>query len=157
MRKQFLNTVLLLILLSATLTGAVFAEANFDFGLPLFGFEEIRFEKSKPADFNIHLLKKYLIETEDSMILQLHGINRWFSLLRLSDAPRREELIKNSSTFFSNAGKKKISKSERLREIFFSGLLLSQDREPDPGNKKDQAFEDLLIEAEDFLAENGDY
>lgn len=157
MRNQFLRTVLLIILLSATISGVAFAEANFDFGLPLFGFEEIRFEKSKPADFNIHLLKKYILENDGSMLQQLHGINRWFSLLRLSDAPRREELIKHSISYFSNTGKKEVGVSERLREVFFSGLLLSQDREPDAANKKDQAFEDLLIEAEEQLAENGDY
>jgi len=156
-RKQFFSAVFLVILLSASVSGAVYGEANFDFGLPLFGFEEIRFEKSKPADFNIHLLKKYIMENEGAMLQQLHGINRWFSLLRLSDAPRREELIKNSSSFFSNAGKKTVSASERLREIFFTGLLLSQDKEPDPANKKDQKFEDLLIEAEEQLPENGDY
>jgi len=156
-RNQFLRAVLLVVLLSATFSVTAFAEVNFDFGLPLFGFEEIRFEKSKPADFNIHLLKKYILENEGSILQQLHGINRWFSLLLLSDAPRREELIKHSQSYFSNAGKKTVTTSERLREIFFSGLLLSQDRNPDPGNKMDQAFEDLLIEAEEKLSENGDY
>ena len=157
MRKQCLRAVLLVVLLSAAIAGSAAGEANFDFGLPLFGFEEIRFEKSQPADFNIHLLKKYILENEGAMLQQLHGINRWFSLLRLSDAPRREELIKYSRSFFLNTGKTKISASERLREIFFSGLLLSQDKEPDPTNKRDQEFENLLIEAEEQLAENGDY
>ena len=157
MRNQFLRGILLVILISGAFLSQALAEANFDFGLPLFGFEEIRFEKSKPADFNIHLLKKFIAENEGSMIQQLHGINRWFSLLRLSDTPRRDELIKQSSDYFSNAGKKKVSNEEKLREVFFSGMLLSQDRAPDPANKQDQAFEDLLIEAEDQLAEVGDY
>lgn len=151
------HKIILALLLSLTILSPVFAETDFDFGLPLFGYEEIRFEKSKPADFNIHLLKKYIVENEGSILQQLHGINRWFSLLRLSDAPRREELIKHSSNFFNNKNKKEISSSERLREIFFAGMLLSQDRAADPENKKDQIFEDLLIEAEEYLANNGDY
>jgi len=73
-RNQFLRAVLLVVLLSATFSVTAFAEVNFDFGLPLFGFEEIRFEKSKPADFNIHLLKKYILENEGSILQQLHGI-----------------------------------------------------------------------------------
>ena len=138
MRNQFLRGILSFILILGAFSGQALAEANFDFGLPLFGFEEIRFEKSQPADFNIHLLKKYLVENEGSMIQQLHGINRWFSLLRLSDTPRRDELVKQSSSFFSNAGKKNVSNEERLREIFFNGLLLSQDKKADPTNKQDQ-------------------
>ena len=157
MRNQFLRGILSFILILGAFSGQALAEANFDFGLPLFGFEEIRFEKSQPADFNIHLLKKYLVENEGSMIQQLHGINRWFSLLRLSDTPRRDELVKQSSSFFSNAGKKNVSNEERLREIFFNGLLLSQDKKADPTNKQDQAFEDLLIEADDQLTEVGEY
>ncbi|EKD81758.1 MAG: hypothetical protein ACD_39C01655G0003, partial [uncultured bacterium] len=157
MHNQFLRGIFLVILLTGAIFSQALAEANFDFGLPLFGFEEIRFEKSKPADFNIHLLKKYLIENEGEMLQQLHGINRWFSLLLLSDTPRRDELIAQSSSFFSNADKKKVSNEEKLREVFFFGLLLSQDKSPDPGNKQDQAFEDLLIDAEEQLAEVGDY
>jgi hypothetical protein len=52
----------------------LFAELNFDFGLPLFGFEEIRFEKTKPVDFNLQLLKKYITEQQGEIIPQLHGI-----------------------------------------------------------------------------------
>lgn len=157
MRNQYLPVFILAVFLSVAVFSQAFAEANFDFGLPLFGFEEIRFEKSKPSDFNIHLLKKYIIENEGSIIQQLHGINRWFSLLRLSDTPRRNELIKYSNSLFSSAGKKDISNEDKLREVFYFGLLLSQDREPDTGNKKDQKYEDLLIETEEQLAENGDY
>jgi len=149
--------MLLIVLLTGAFCSQAKAEVNFDFGLPLFGFEEIRFEKSKPSDFNVHLLKKFMIEHEGELLQQLHGINRWFSLLRLSDAPRRDELIKAGSDIFSSAGKKKSSNREKLLEIFFFGLLLSQDRSPDPGNKKDQAYEDLLIDAEELLAEAGDY
>ena len=158
MGKQFsLGIMLLVVILSGAFCSPAWAEVNFDFGLPLFGFEEIRFEKSKPSDFNVHLLKKFIIEHEGELLQQLHGINRWFSLLRLSDTPRRDELIKAGSDVFSNSGKKNVSNQEKLREIFFTGLLLSQDRTPDPANKKDQAYEDLLIDAEEQLAEVGDY
>lgn len=155
--KNLHRVFLIVLLLSAGAIMTLHAEINFDFGLPLFGHEEIRFEKTKPADFNLQLLKKYLSEQQGTPINQLHAISRWFSLIKLSDVPRRDELVKLSSAFFNNTNKKDVSSERQLQEIFFNGLLLSQDTSPDPENLKDRAYEDLLLEAEDKLAKNAEY
>ncbi len=157
LNKSFLRSFLIIMLLTAGLLAPASAEINFDFGLPLFNQEEIRFEKSKPSDFNLQLLKKYMTEQQGNMLAQLHAITRWFSLIKLSDAPRREELVKLSTAFFKSASKKDFSAPERLRDIFFNGLLLSVDKSDDPKNLKDQAFEDLLLNSEEKLAQNPDY
>lgn len=156
--KRALSRVLFTVFfLAAAFASVSAAEINFDFGLPVFGMEEIRFEKTKPVDFNLQLLKKYLNEHQGSVLPQLHGINRWFSLLRLSDAPRKEQLISESKKFFTLKPGSKADSEERIRSVFFHGLLLSQDKSADPENLKDHEFEDLLIESEDYLAESGDY
>ncbi len=141
----------------AALFSPVSGEINFDFGLPLFGHEEIRFEKTKPSDFNLQLLKKYLNEQQGNTLAQLHAITRWFSLIKLSDTPRRDELIKLSTSFFKSTGKKDFSEEERLRDIFFTGLLLSIDKSDDKSNLQDKNLEDLLIDSEDRLVKNPDY
>ncbi|HOI90777.1 MAG TPA: tetratricopeptide repeat protein, partial [Candidatus Rifleibacterium sp.] len=122
-----------------------------------FGIEEIRFEKTKPSDFNLTLLKKYISEQPGNMLAQLHAISRWFSLIKLSDTPRRDELIKMSTSLFKSTGKKDFTPEERLRDIFFNGLLLSIDKTDDPKNEKDHALEELLLDSEERLGKNGDY
>lgn len=155
--KSFARSILVALLFVTGLLLPANGEINFDFGLPLFNQEEIRFEKSKPSDFNLQLLKKYMTEQQGNVLAQLHAITRWFSLIKLSDAPRREELIKLSTAFFKSTGKKDFTHPERLRDIFFNGLLLSIDKSEDPKNLKDQAFEDLLLNSEEKLAQNPDY
>ena len=133
------------------------AEINFDFALPLFKQEEVNFEKTKPTDYNLQLLKKYILEHEGDVLAQFHAINRWFTLIKLSDTPRHDELLAAGNKYFSTKDKKKATTEEKLREIFYSGLLLQSDKTEDPENKKDQEFEELLLDNEDDLAENADY
>ena len=155
--KSSFKAILLALITILSLTTALRAEVNFDFGLPLFGIEEIRFEKTKPSDFNLTLLKKYISEQPGNILAQLHAISRWFSLIKLSDTPRRDELIKMSTSLFKSTDKKDFTAEERLRDIFFNGLLLSIDKTDDPKNDKDHAFEELLLDSEEQLAKNGDY
>jgi tetratricopeptide (TPR) repeat protein len=155
--KTSFKTVLLALITILSITTALRAEVNFDFGLPLFGIEEIRFEKTKPSDFNLTLLKKYISEQPGNMLAQLHAISRWFSMIKLSDTPRRDELIKMSTSLFKSTGKKDFTPEERLRDIFFNGLLLSIDKTDDPKNEKDHALEELLLDSEERLGKNGDY
>lgn len=155
--KFFRRIFFLSLFLATTLLTPVLGEVNFDFGLPLFGHEEIRFEKTKPSDFNLQLLKKYITEQQGNTLAQLHAITRWFSLIKLSDTPRRDELIKLSTSFFNSTGKKDCSSEERLRDIFFNGLLLSIDKTEDKANKKDHAFEELLLDSEEKFSKNPDY
>ncbi|GAB4281055.1 MAG: hypothetical protein Kow0029_25990 [Candidatus Rifleibacteriota bacterium] len=156
-RKTGFYTPILVLLLCLIFTRPLFAESAFDFGLPLFGHEEVRFEKTKPADFNFQLLKKYISEHENSALHQLHAISRWFSLIKLSDTPRKSELINLSKKFFSTADKKDPTVLERVREIFFEGLLLSQEKRNQTTNEDDEKFEDLLLEAESKIADSPDY
>lgn len=147
----------LFLLFSFLATASLYAEAAFDFGLPLFGHEEVRFEKSKTPDFNFQLLKKYLNEHHGSEFHQLHAITRWFSLIKLSDTPRRAELKKLSRAFFSTASMKTVSAEERLNEVFFNGLLLAEDKDSGQNNSEDEKFEELLLQNEKFLGDNPYY
>lgn len=133
------------------------AEINFDFALPLFKQEEVNFEKTKPTDYNLQLLKKYILEHDSDVLAQFHAINRWFTLIKLSDTPRHAELLAAGNKYFSTKDKKKPTQEEKLREIFYAGLLLQSDKAEDPENKKDQEFEELLLDNEDDLAENANY
>lgn len=133
------------------------AEINFDFGLPLFRQREINFEKTKPADYNIQLLKKYIIESKDKVINQYHAILRLFTLMKLSDTPKYSELLSESNKYFSLEGKENPTDEEILRNIFYNGVLLSSDKEEDPQGKKDQAFEELLLNNEERLQKNANY
>lgn len=155
--KSSFKAILLTLIAILSITTTLRAEVNFDFGLPLFGIEEIRFEKTKPSDFNLTLLKKYISEQPGNMLAQLHAISRWFSLIKLSDTPRRDELIKMSTSLFKSTGKKDFIPEERLRDIFFNGLLLGIDKTNDPKNEKDHALEELLLDSEERLSKNGDY
>ena len=117
-----------------------YAEINFDFGLTLFGQEEVKFEQSKTSDFNFQLLKKYIHEKQDNIIAQLHVISRWFSLIKLSDKPRRDELIAIGSDFFDTQ-KKEFNATERVTEIFYKGILLSNENDEKDLTEQDEIFE----------------
>ena len=156
-KKDYATVIFTVALFLLTLTSELQAEITFDFALPLFKQEEINFEKTKPADYNFQLLKKYLLEHEANVIAQFHAINRWFTLIKLSDTPRQKELLTVGNTYFSTKNNSKATKEEKLREIFYKGILLTTDKTEDPENKKDQEFEELLLEAEEELAENPDY
>lgn len=154
--NKFLKCFALLLLFSFAFFSHLYAEEAFDFGLPLFGLEEIRFETSKTPDLNFQLLKKYLNEHPGSLY-HLHAITRWFSLIKLSDPKHRAELIEISSKFFSTANKKEITDVERLNEIFFRGLLLANDKISKDDNSADEKFEELLLANETPLANSPDY
>ncbi len=154
--KRLVKTIFPVLFFTILLSTPAWADPAFDFGLPLFGQEEIRFEKSKVPDFNFQLLKKYLNEHQGSPLQQLHAISRWFNLIKLSDTPRRAELIKFSSGFFSTSDRKEIGVEDRLREVFFNGLLLAFVNE-DSDNSDDERFEEILLACEPILGENPDY
>ncbi|MBI3038476.1 hypothetical protein HYY75_05410, partial [bacterium] len=121
-----------------------------DFGLPLFGFVELRLEKEKSPEFNMQLLKKFLSENNDRMFHHLHAINALIGLMKLSEEGKSKELKRFATEFFAN--QVKISSDSRqtlLDEIYFSGLLLADDKGPDEG--KNKSFEELLLKAEDAL------
>ena len=154
-RKNLAFLVLLLGIIAFIFPSSVRAEAEFDFGLPLFGKDEIRFEKAQEPDFNLQLLKKYMTEHEKSSISQLHGIYRWLTLYKLSDEPRQKILYTAGLKFFS---KKPDSKDyPSLNEIFYRGLFLSIDKDDDPKNTADQKFEEMLLAAEDKFEKVAEY
>ena len=155
-KKSFFNIFFVLLLILASYS-ELKAEINFDFGLPLFRQREIIFEKTKSADYNLHLLKKYILEHKDNVIAQFHAITRWFTLIKLSDTPKHAALISEGDKYFSLEGKEKPTNEEILRCIFYSGIMLSNEKEEDPDCKKEQAFEELLLDHEDELKENADY
>ncbi|MBR4329330.1 MAG: tetratricopeptide repeat protein [Candidatus Riflebacteria bacterium] len=133
------------------------AEINFDFGLPLFRQNEINFEKTKTADYNLQLLKKYILEHKGNVIAQYHAINRWFNLIKLSDTPKHAELIKSGNEYFSIKDPNKASTEEKLRHIFYSGLMLCNNKKEDSECKEEQHFEELLLDYEEELQESADY
>ena len=120
------------------------AEINFDFGLPLYRQTEVNFEKNKPSDYNLQLLKKYILEHKGNVIAQYQAIVRWFTLIKLSDTPRQKELLEAGNKYFSLEGKNKPTDEDRLRNIFYSGILLSTDKSEDSSCKKEQEFERKL-------------
>lgn len=133
------------------------AELNFDFALPLFKENEVNFEKTKATDYNLQILKKYILEREGKVLSQFHAITRWFTLIKLSDRPRQAELLESGSKYFSTKNKNKADVEEKLREVFYKGILLSVDKKEDPDNQKDQEFEELLLDLEEELQENPNY
>ena len=158
MFKEYTKKIIIVIMLMLLSIGMeVKAEINFDFALPLFKQNEVNFEKTKPTDYNFQLLKKYILEHDGNVLAQYHAIVRWFSLIKLSDTPRHDELINVGNKYFSTVGKKNPTTEERLREIFYKGVLLSIDKTEDPESKKDQEFEDILLNNEEELHENPDY
>jgi Flp pilus assembly protein TadD len=154
---DFLKRMVFFLFLLLACATPLRAELNFDFGLTLFGEDEVRFEQSKSADFNYQLLKKYMGERKNNVLVSLHVIVRWFSLIKLSDVPRRDELIELSNKFFVTKNEANVSKPERIKEIFYRGILLANDKEDDPNSQKEQSFEELLLDSEELLAESGDY
>lgn len=139
------------------LSSCVNAELNFDFGLNLFGKTDVRFDANASALINTQRLGKYINENGDNMLAQLQAINRWINLLRLADTTRTKQLIDFSDDFFSLDDRENASKAEWIKKIYYSGLMLARDTDPDPENKKNKQFETLLLEAEDILKDNVDY
>ena len=133
------------------------AEINFDFGLPLFRQNEINFEKTKPADYNLQLLKKYILEHNGNVIAQYHAINRWFNLIKLSDSKRHDELIKSGNEYFAIKDQNKATTEEKLRHIFYKGVMLCNSKKEDSECKEEQKFEELLLDYEEELHESADY
>ena len=132
------------------------AEINFDFGLPLFRQNEINFEKTKTADYNLQLLKKYILEHKDNVIAQYHAITRWFNLIKLSDTPKYAELIKSGNDYFSIKDPNKASIEEKLRYIFYKGVMLCNKKKEDSELKDEQHFEELLLNYEEELQESAE-
>ena len=155
--KSLEKIILATVLFTLTLCSSLKAEINFDFGLPLFRHREVNFEKTKSADYNLQLLKKYILENDKNVISQYHVILRWFTLIKLSDTPKHSALIEAGNKYFSLEGKEKPSVEEKLRNIFYNGVLLSCDKEDDPESKKDQEFEELLLEYEEELHDRAEY
>ncbi len=138
--------------------GAVRAEtADLDFGLPLFGLEEIRLEREKAPDFNLSLLKKYLAENENHGLAQMAALFRWVVLIRLSDEPRAAALKKIALDHLRVEDPARAPKQAVLNDLLLRGLLLAADKEPDPKNVKDHELEDALLKAEDLLADMPEY
>ncbi len=130
---------------------------DLDFGLPLFGLEEIRLEREKAPDFNFTLLKKYLAENETNSLAQLAALMRWMALIRLSDEQKAATLRRLVLDHFKGSDIAKRPQREVLNELWIRGLLLAADKDPDPKNLKDIEFEEFLLKAEDVLAGQPEY
>ena len=146
MFKKSFCTILFLTAFFVFAANIIKAEINFDFGLPLFRQNEINFEKTKPADYNIQLLKKYILEHKGNVIDQYHAINRWFNLIKLSDTPKHAELIKSGNDYFSIKDPNKASTEDKLRNIFYTGVMLCNNKKDDSEFKDEQHFEEILLD-----------
>lgn len=133
------------------------ATAEFDFGLPLFGMEEIKFEASKDPSFNLQLFEKYLSENSESEFHFLHAVSRWMSLVSFSGSAKKEKLTQLALKRFESKSFEKLSKLEALALIFLRGLILANNEDEHENNVKDHAFEDLLLKAESVLGETPHY
>ncbi|MBQ2593580.1 MAG: tetratricopeptide repeat protein [Candidatus Riflebacteria bacterium] len=157
MFKKSFCTILFLTAFFIFAANIIKAEINFDFGLPLFRQNEINFEKTKPADYNLQLLKKYILEHKGNVIAQYHAINRWFNLIKLSDTPKHAELIKSGNDYFSIKDPNKASTEDKLRNIFYTGVMLCNNKKDDSEFKDEQHFEEILLDYEEDLHESADY
>ncbi|MFZ2959572.1 MAG: tetratricopeptide repeat protein [Candidatus Ozemobacteraceae bacterium] len=143
------------------------AAPDMDFGLPIFGNEEIRLEREKQPSFNISLVKKFLGESQGKPLVQLHAISNLIKLLRLSDESRAKELVSLAHSVFKPASLEKATNQELLNHVYFEGMLLvrqseigsesMQTGEPESPNAPDIAFEKILLSAEEKLADMPDY
>ncbi|HOY66319.1 MAG TPA: tetratricopeptide repeat protein [Candidatus Ozemobacteraceae bacterium] len=158
-RLRPLVPVLGLLILTAALllpAGSAWA-AEIDFGLPLFNVEELRLEKTKAPDFNLSLLKKYLSEQQKNTLAQLHAMSQWVTLMKLSDTPRAAELEKIAIAFLETKSFTADRKAEALRYLYLRGLMLAANREDDPKNARDHAFEELLLKGEEPFERTPEY
>ena len=156
-KKSFYTVFALTVFFLFSIIIELKAEINFDFGLPLYRQSEINFEKTKTVDYNLQLLKKYILEHKGNVIAQFHAINRWFNLIKLSDTPKHAELLKVGNEYFAIKDKKKADAEEKLRNIFYTGIMLCNNKNEDPECKEDQKFEEILLEYEDDLHEKAEY
>ncbi len=143
-------SILLLMTCMGFLSSSVVMGANleFDFGLPLFGGDEVRYERDKQPDFNFQLLKKYLSENSQKPLHHFHAFFAWMNLIRLSPANRHEELKAIVLKHFSPGKFDPDDRMPGLDALLARGLFLA--REPaEPGKTEpDEKFEELLLEAE---------
>lgn len=146
-----------MLLFALLFTGFTARASDIDFGLPLFNLEEIRLEKTKAPDFNLSLLKKYLAEHQKTPLAQLHAMAQWVTLMKMSDTPRTAELEKLVLKQLATDKFSDENKAEGLRYLFLNGLLTAADREPDPKNVRDHAFEELLLKAEEPFERTPEY
>ncbi len=130
---------------------------DLDYGIPLFEGEEIRLEKDKAPDFNMHLFAKYLTENAAKPAQHLHAISSFFGLIRLSDVPRARELGKLGRELFAGDRVNAPPKIKKLGQFYFEGLRLVTDIASDGTNVNDKAFEDLLIASEQEIADEPYY
>lgn len=152
-------------LLSSTPSWAT--SPDVDFGLPLFGGDEIRLERTKAPEFNLHLVKKYLGETNDRPLHRLHAIAHLGNLLKLSDEDKARELRTRARAMFRPSSLANASGSELLLHLFLEGLLLAHldDAAAKPGNtppagdlnKPDKEFEKILFACEEKLSDKPEY
>lgn len=163
--NQARTLLLLLLFLSIALSAR---SKEIDWGLPLFNQDEIRLEREKNPSFNISLFQKYHKENIKEPLSRLHAIHAFVRLILMSEEGKSRELKKTilenlrPPGFIEERNLKPDhfspdQKAQILDYIFLVGLLLAQDKEPDPANKKDKEFEDLLLKAEEVLAEAPEY
>lgn len=153
--RQLYGWLLACFLLALPLAaGAITHE--FDFGLPLFGSSEIRFETTKRPDHNFRLFEKYINENP-GIFNQLHAANRWMNLIRFSDSRKSPVLTEKILQHFEKKSFEDRSKRDNITYLFLRGLILSQDKEADPENKKDYEYEDLLLQYEKSLTDMAEY
>jgi len=155
-RRQF-RPILAMLLCALLFAGFSAQASDIDFGLPLFNLEEIRLEKTKAPDFNLSLLKKYLAEHQKNPLAQLHAMAQWVTLMKMSDTPRTAELEKLVLKQIATEKFSDETKAEGLRYLFLNGLLTAGNREPDPKNARDHAFEELLLKAEEPFERTPEY
>ncbi len=131
---------------------------DIDFGLAIFGGEELRLEKTKSPDFNVTLLRKYIIENAEKPLHHLHGITVLANLIKQSEELRAGELRDLARRVFRSQLKDKVEPSLiQLGELFFEGMSLAVSPAADAKPADDRAFEDLLLKAEDTLIEKPEY
>jgi tetratricopeptide (TPR) repeat protein len=146
---------ILLVLLSPPVHARKFQ--HLDFGLPLFGQEEIRLEKGSSPSFNDHLVKKYLEENSGKTLARLHGIFSAARLISLVSPDKRPEFIKEFQNHFPPPAAGKNDPFELLSHLFFQGLILAEDETEDPKNTKDTLLEDQILHAEEHLKDSPEY
>lgn len=146
----------------------IYAEfLDFDFGLPIFGIEELRLEREKSPSFNIALLTKYLSENKDNLLANLSALHKFVNLIKLSDEEKAKELkkllqlevISNLTKIFEEKNKENIISENYvvLIELWVKGLLLALDRDIDVDNVKDEEFENFIISIDDKLEKMPEY
>jgi len=87
----------------------------------------------------------------------MHAISSLIKTIRLSSPPKDDELANVVVSFFKLDSFKDKPKMDCLLWVYLKGLLLAEDKEPDPNNLRDHEFEDILLMAEDNLNDMPEY